>query len=221
MIYLFPFLAVAAGWAVTRMLPALTSKNLKLLLAFSGAFLLSLTIFHILPEVYAHFRPILGILVLAGLFLQIVLEFFSKGAEHGHVHQHRSQKIFPWALFLSLSLHAFTEGIPVEQHQSLLWGIVVHKLPVAAILALFLSQSGLSKTRVYSFLFLFALMTPLGTLVSEKLIGTDYQVYFSALVIGIFLHISTTILFETTEGHKFNLAKIMVVLLGFALAFGL
>lgn len=221
MIYIFPFLAVAAGWAVTRVLPALTSKNLKLLLAFSGAFLLSLTVFQILPEVYAHYRPVLSILVLAGLFLQIVLEFFSKGAEHGHVHLHHPQKIFPWALFLSLSLHAFTEGIPVEQHQSLLWGIVVHKLPVTAILALFLSESGLSKTRVYFFLFFFALMTPLGTLASDRLINPEYQLYFSALVIGIFLHISTTILFETTEGHKFNLAKILVVLLGFVLAYGL
>lgn len=221
MVYLFPFLSVAAGCAITKLLPTLTSKNLKLLLAFSGAFLLSLTVFHILPDVYADYRPVLGVFVLAGLFIQIILEFFSKGAEHGHIHSHSPRKVFPWALFLSLSLHAFTEGIPVEQHHSLLWGIIVHKLPVAAILAIFLTQSGLSKNRVYFFLFCFALMTPLGTLLSNEFIDQEYQPYFSALVIGIFLHISTTILFETTEGHKFNLAKILVVLLGFALAYGL
>lgn len=219
MLYLFPFLSVLTGWWIVRLQPRLTAKNLKLLLAFSGAFLLSLTVFHLMPEVYADYEPLLGILILLGLFFQIVLEFFSKGAEHGHVHLHQRQQLFPWALFLSLCLHAFTEGIPVNQHNSLLLGIVVHKLPVSAILSVYLIQSGLSKKWTLSFLFVFALMTPLGTLVSDQFIGAQWQLRFTAMVIGIFLHISTTILFETTEGHKFNLAKIVVVLMGFGFAY--
>jgi hypothetical protein len=38
------------------------------------------------------------------------------------------------------------------------------------------------------------------------------------LVAGIFLHVSTTILFENQKDHKFNAEKLAVVLLGTALA---
>ena len=39
-----------------------------------------------------------------------------------------------------------------------------------------------------------------------------------ALVIGIFLHISTTILFESSEEHRFNYYKLITILLGAGLA---
>jgi hypothetical protein len=35
-----------------------------------------------------------------------------------------------------------------------------------------------------------------------------------AVVVGIFLHISTTILFESSENHRFNLIKFVVILMG-------
>jgi hypothetical protein len=37
--------------------------------------------------------------------------------------------------------------------------------------------------------------------------------------VGMFLHISTTIIFETSENHKFNLAKLTAILLGVGLSF--
>ena len=40
-----------------------------------------------------------------------------------------------------------------------------------------------------------------------------------AIVVGIFLHLSTTIIFETSENHKVNLIKLLSILSGFALAF--
>ena len=61
-------------------------KNLKLLLAFSGAFLLSITVFNFLPEVYNNSNKPVGLFIMIGILLQVILEFFSKGAEHGHVH---------------------------------------------------------------------------------------------------------------------------------------
>ena len=63
-------------------------------------------------------------------------------------------------------------------------------------------------------------MTPLGLLIShfigQQLQG-DLQPYFAAVtgvVVGIFLHISTTILFESTENHRFNGLKFLTILLG-------
>jgi len=34
------------------------------------------------------------------------------------------------------------------------------------------------------------------------------------IVIGMFLHISTTIIFETSENHKFNLLKLSSIIAG-------
>ena len=42
-----------------------------------------------------------------------------------------------------------------------------------------------------------------------------------AVVVGMFLHISTTIIFETTENHKFNLLKLVSILVGVTLALGI
>jgi hypothetical protein len=39
-----------------------------------------------------------------------------------------------------------------------------------------------------------------------------------AMVIGIFLHISTTILFESSDGHKFSLQKILAIIIGACIA---
>ena len=74
--------------------------------------------------------------------------------------------------------------------------------------------------KVLLFLTLFALMTPLGVLLSQE---TDiFKIYYSeisALVIGIFLHISTVILFESSEGHKFNLSKLISIIVAIAIAY--
>jgi hypothetical protein len=40
-----------------------------------------------------------------------------------------------------------------------------------------------------------------------------------AMVVGIFLHISTTILFEADENHKFNWMKFSIIVLGALVAF--
>jgi hypothetical protein len=57
-------------------------------------------------------------------------------------------------------------------------------------------------------------MTPLGTLASDFLPILDYYTEITALVIGILFHISSTIIFESSEGHKFNIAKVSMIVLG-------
>ncbi|MGB5462103.1 MAG: ZIP family metal transporter, partial [Aureibaculum sp.] len=89
-----------------------TTKLIQLLLSFSGAYLLSITVLHLLPEVFESHQKNIGIYILIGILLQTVLEYFSKGAEHGHIHIHPYTKGVPWLLFISLSAHAFLEGIP-------------------------------------------------------------------------------------------------------------
>ncbi|WP_289044428.1 ZIP family metal transporter [uncultured Olleya sp.] len=218
--FLFPILSVGLGFLIVLLFKPKQNRNLKLLLAFSGSFLLSTTVFHFLPEVYnSHGKPV-GLFIMIGILLQIILEFFSKGAEHGHVHIDKSRADFPWLLFISLSIHSVLEGIPIEAHEHLIYGIIIHKLPVAIILSTFFLASDISKIKCFIFLILFALMTPLGVFLSMQFeFFENYYYEVSALVIGIFLHISTTILFESSEGHKFNLAKLSTIILGIVLAY--
>ena len=193
-------------------------KIVRLLLAFSGAYLLSATILHLLPDVYTVNSDAtnIGIFILVGIILQSVLESFSKGAEHGHIHMHSDGKKFPTLLFVSLCIHAFSEGLPIHNaDDNLLWAIVVHKIPIAIVLTSFLLETKYSKKTVFSFLFFFGLMSPIGVLLGDKIpFFNTYQTEIKALIIGVFLHISTIILFESTENHKFNLQKFMAILLG-------
>ncbi|MEO5910831.1 MAG: zinc/iron permease, partial [Pelobium sp.] len=109
-------------------------KNLKLILSFSGAYLFAITILHLLPDVYAGDEThIVGLFILGGFILQILLEQFSQGIEHGHIHTHGHQQSIPWGIMLSLCLHAFLEGMPLtaKNNQELVYGIAIHHIPAA------------------------------------------------------------------------------------------
>ncbi|WP_435415283.1 ZIP family metal transporter [Polaribacter aestuariivivens] len=217
MSYFLLILSVLLGAALVFIIKP-SSKIVRLLLAFSGAYLLSVTILHLLPDVYTinSDDTVVGIFILVGIILQSVLESFSKGAEHGHIHIHSDGKKFPTLLFLSLCLHAFSEGLPIHHaDDNLLWAIVVHKIPIAIVLTTFLLHTNYSKKTVFLFLSFFAIMSPLGILLGDKILFFNtYSTEITALIIGVFLHISTIILFETTENHKFNLQKFIAILLG-------
>ena len=208
-------------------------NKLKLLIAFSGAYLLSITALHLLPEVFtgddrgAYF----GSFVLVGFFIQVMLEYLSGGIEHGHAHTHRSAGL-PVGLMIGLCLHAFLEGMPLgggdaghsHEHshshglEPLLLGIVLHKYPVAMVFLAMLLNSGLAKAKAFGLLAVFAAMAPLGTLLSGVEMVGQYNRESLAIVIGIFLHVSTTILFESSEDHRFNAYKMMAIAVGLALA---
>ena len=219
--YLLPLLSVLLGYLIALVLKPKNKTNLKLLLAFSGSFLLSLTVMHLLPDVYESHNDNIGICIMLGILFQIILEFFSKGAEHGHVHGHPNMSHIPWLLFISLCIHAFLEGFPVgHHHDNLAIGIAIHHLPIAIILTTFFINSHLNKQAIFAFMITFALMTPLGTFASDYLTGlNEYHNEITAVVIGILFHISSTIIFESSEGHKFNIAKVSMIILGIVLAY--
>jgi len=219
--YLLPILAVVLSFAFVYVVKPKNKNNFKLLLAFSGAFLLALTLFELLPSAYENSdAKTIGVFIMLGILLQIFLEFFSKGAEHGHVHLDSEKKEFPVLLFLSLCVHAFLEGFPIENHNTILYGILIHKVPIAIILSIFLLNSKIPLSKALLFIALFAFMTPLGSYVSANVNWVaSYYAPITALVIGVFLHISTVILFESSEGHTFNLRKIIVIILGITIAY--
>lgn len=220
MSYLFLFLVVYMGFLIVYLLKP-SQKFIRLLLAFSGAYLLSVTILHLLPEVYTanSDHKSVGIFILIGIVLQSVLESFSKGAEHGHIHVHEGNKEFPTLLFVSLCIHAFSEGLPVHNTDSnLLWAIIVHKIPIAIVLTSFLILSKYSLKQVVLLISIFAIMSPLGVFLGDEFVFfKTYAQQITSLIIGVFLHISTIILFESNENHKFNIKKFTAILMGILL----
>ena len=218
--YLLLFTSVIIGYVIALFLKVKEIKQISIFLAFSGAFLLSVTIFELLPEVYITPSKEIGVYIIIGILLQIFLDFFSKGAEHGHVHIHSDKQLFPWLLFISLSIHALLEGFPISEENNLIIGVIVHKIPIALILSIFFIKANYSKSTTLVFLFLFALMTPLGNWISNHIIfSPEQEVNITAITIGIFLHVSTTILFESSKNHKFNLSKMTAVVIAVLIAY--
>ena len=133
-------------------------------------------------------------------------------------------------LLISLAIHAYLEGMPLSgiepsmhNHNSfegsLLTGIALHKIPVTIVLMSLFSQAGFSKLKSFTLIGIFAIMAPLGALSGNFIHELSYyHKEIMAIVVGIFLHISTTILFESSEGHKFNFQKLIAIALGSVLA---
>ncbi len=219
--YLFLILAVLLSFGFVAIFKPKKSLGLQLLLAFSGAFLLALTIFDLLPEAYTASDPrSMGIYIMIGIILQIILEFFSKGAEHGHMHGELQNKGFPWLLFLSLCLHSFMEGLPLTSTNPILYGILIHKIPIALILSIFLLESNLKASSAIVFILIFSLMTPFGSFLAAHMeFITVNKAPITAIVIGILLHISSVILFESSQAHTFNLRKLVAIFIGILVAY--
>lgn len=216
------------------LIPEIKEKKYKLVLVFAGAYLFAITVIHILPELFSQTSDptTVGLFVLIGFFLQQILEYFTTGAEHGHIHHSDSghnHKAGSAILVLSgLSLHAFLEGSmlahpgSIHQHHesnTLLVGILLHKAPAAfALMSILLCQLRVKKWAVI-FLVIFALASPVGLLISDYFLTnnnltTENFNFLFAIVSGNFLHISTTIVFESSVDHHFNAKKLGVGLLG-------
>ncbi len=230
MSYFLPFFTVIVSFILTYFFKPNNQKAVKIFLSFSGGFLLGITLFEFLPELYGashhgHDHPHLdhrtvGLWIAGGILFQIFLEIFSHGAEHGHIHHASQSERFPIMFFLSLFIHSFFEGFPLHHTDGILLGVIIHKFPVAIIVSSFLLQSNFSKNKIALFILLFAFSTPLGVWVSSNFEGImKYYTHISALVVGVFLHVSTTILFESSEGHRYNIAKITAIISALVMAY--
>jgi zinc transporter ZupT len=227
------------------LVPKGKSTNYKLLLVFAGSYLFAITVIHILPELYRQNLGVelIGLFVLAGFFLQQLLEYFTSGVEHGHIHSpepheghhrhsHHHQSISSLVLLTALCIHAFLEGGmlaqpatmgPVYDVNAILLGIALHRAPAAFALMTVLTFQLHSRNKALPHLIGFSLAAPIGLLLSSYLAETEVLsatalIYLYALVCGNFLHISTTIVFESSPEHRFNAKKLAVAIFGALIA---
>jgi zinc and cadmium transporter len=232
------FLLTFAAGSASFFIPKVNNQYFKLSLVFAGAYLFSLTVIHILPELFGQHgdNSYIALYVLLGFFIQLVLEYFSEGVEHGHLHHHKEEHNHPpykWVgLLTALCLHAFLEGTLLahpdtihshESSNSVFFGILMHKLPAAFALMSVITCHISARWKTVLILLIFSLASPLGLVLSslfhdQAFLSDKAFVILFAIVSGNFLHISTTIFFESSPDHQFNLKKLLISLLGAAIA---
>lgn len=240
--YLLLFGSVLVGGGLAQALRGREDRFqrdfLPLLLSFSGAYLLGIAAMELMPTVFNDPGLHTGVWLLAGFFIQLLLEGLSQGVEHGHVHAHqRVGYRYGLTVMVGLGLHALLEGLPLgttatavelvagHAHMDgdhLLIGIVLHKIPAAFALGLLLRYSGYSRVFTWGCLLVFASLSPLGAMLGEVIsIDPVWRNRVLALVIGSFLHISTTILFEADGGREHGISpkKLMVIVVGMLVAY--
>lgn len=203
-------------------------KWIYLFLSAGGAFLMTIIFTHILPELFERIPNTAGYFLLGGFLVQIFLENYSRGIEHGHAHNTGSRRLLLISYF-ALCIHALLEGMPLasvffssttEFHQHLTAGIMLHKVPVAITLAMLLNKSGMRTQNAAVWLTGFIMCTILGSGI-QYLIGenagdaaTDLMFMSLGLTVGILLHVSTTILFESSDQHRLSTSRIIVIAVG-------
>jgi zinc transporter ZupT len=244
--YLILFAAGLIGGGMALYFQQVKAKYLSGLLSFSGAYLLGIAMLHMMPVAFQGNVAQPGLWILIGFSVQLLLEQLSGGIEHGHIHPHdHAGTGYMLQLMLGLSLHAFFEGLPLGNYEAfqhahhhhghehasangglyLLMGIVLHKAPEAFALTAMLLASGFRKSIVIVCLVIFATISPLGAALAETLgargvLDMEVQEKIMAFVIGSFLHIATTILFETdgSAQHHLPWGKLGLIGLGLGLA---
>lgn len=221
--------SLVPGLAIFHANSAWLGKSIKPLLSLSGTFLLAISFCHLLPEAYSTLDLNAGYFVLGGFFLQVILEYLTHGVEHGHYHPHgHFTKYFPVLAIGGLTVHSIIESLPMmhdhNHQQNYLLGIIMHKAPIAITLASILKSSPLKTRNAWIWFLPFCLSAPLTVLVGNIYnlntgLSEVWLARFSAIAVGIFLHVGTTILFELEDGHKLKPSKLLAILLGLAIYF--
>lgn len=151
------------------------------------------------------------------------------GHNHNHHHRHVDQPMSALVLLFALCIHAFLEGgmlaAPTFDHShiydvnAILFGIALHRAPAAFALMTVLTFQMRRRREAIPHLVFFSLAAPIGLLLSTyltelEILSSTGMIYLYALVSGNFLHISTTIVFESTPEHRFNARKLAIAVVG-------
>ncbi|MBR1851116.1 MAG: hypothetical protein IJ789_07060 [Bacteroidales bacterium] len=222
------YIMIVAGVALWALMvlagKRLSDSAMRAITVFGGAFLLAVCSLDLLPELStpgnAHFALLPYVAVLVGFLIQQILDSLSAHAEHGHT----EEGFTLFGLLLGLSLHALIEGMPLVDangsvNHGLLWGIIIHNIPVAIILVGLMKARGYGFCPVLALLTLFGIMSPLGSLLNHYVIqpSPEVQQAIVGLVVGVLLHVSSSILFDHKRNH-FSWLSVLLTTVAFAAA---
>lgn len=168
------FITMLGGYIPTFRL--LSPGKFLVLICFCLGSLLGAVLFHIIPRV----NPVLGMGMISPMALGFLITYFFEKTFAWNTLE--SDKVSYQTIGLStlcgLSFHSLVEGLAMGTALKMEIGIfviaalIIHKFPVALILSSLFVKAGIFKKRTILFIiFLFALITPLGTGISYVLFG--------------------------------------------------
>lgn len=201
---------------------------------FGSAFLFAICFVHLLPEVYRWSNnrsaspvsmKMVGIAILIGFLLQLLLDKIGAGHEHmphSPSETHLASKKSAILFLTGLSVHAFLEGMALihdgHVERSMFYGVLVHNIPLSMMLMMYLSGTGYKKAETLCLLSVFGVAGPLGALSGTRfdLLQSHYHIVL-AVVIGILLHVASSILYHPDTRHGGKYSFLYAVILAFVL----
>ncbi len=185
---------------------------------FSAGIFIGAVLFHMIPDA----NPILGFQMVYPMligFLSIYGIEKALGTKDGTTQELVFQKMGLSAL-IGISFHSFVEGFAMGAATLMNFGFVViaaiifHKFPAAMLLgALFIKAGKYDRKTIISIIFLFALTTPLGVLLSYGVFGLIDKYWLGvsiAVSAGTFIYLAFFDLMVIGNEQKGNKALNMV-----------
>ena len=223
----YPFLmfifsiTMIGGWIPTIKL--WSQETFRLIISFCAGILLGAVFFHVLPEISTVLGRQLGYSVMFGFLLIFVLEKFIMvhPCEEGECDYHK----IGIAAYVGIGFHSILDGIAIgagtmmNLSSIIILAVTIHKFPAAlALSSLLVKGKEYTKKKILISMFIFALATPVGALVSVFVFqGVDDYVVATALGIsaGTFLFISIGDLLPTVyEEHEKGYKNLVSLCLG-------
>ncbi len=210
--------------------------DMHLLMVFAGAYIFSITIIHLIPELMTQtVNPQrVGLLMLAGFFIQILLDSTTSGLGHSHMLDDRDPglRYSPVILTFGLCIHALMDGSilihpgaggQTEYATGLLIGIVLHKIPAAIALAGVLKMTIKNDRISMILLLIFSLASPAGLLFSElfhklDIMSNEGFLMLFAVISGNFIYISTSVFFDSGHHRPAWKKTVIITLMGALMA---
>ncbi len=230
-------LALAGGlWGSVR---RIGEERLHIALAFAAGFFLGATFLDLLPTAFMSevgMEPTtIGALALLGFLVIYIVErgLAPGGRAESHANEH---VVVALTALFGLSAHSIAEGgaLLVASYggatgESVLLSIGLHKGIAGLALGSLFGLAHFSKKKTIVLLVVFALMTPLGALLSDLIVSggslVEQNTYFTVITAfssGVFLYVATVdILPEVLHSRAALAWKLLLVALGAAVMWGI
>ena len=223
LIFIF-VITMAGGWIPT--LKPWSQKTFRMLISFCAGVLLGAVFFHMLPEISPILGRKMGFPIMLGFLGIYVMEKFIMvhPCEEGGCNYHK----IGIAAYVGIGFHIILDGVAIGAGNMLnismviLLAVTIHKFPAALALSSILVKGGeYSRKKILTSMFIFALATPIGALVSMNVMGnlenTDIIGFALGVSAGTFLYISIGDLLPTVheedENKNLNLVLLFVGIL--------
>ena len=218
LIFIFA-ITMAGGWIPT--LKPWSQKTFRMLISFCAGILLGAVFFHMVPEISPILGRKMGFPIMLGFLGIYVMEKFIMvhPCEEGACDYHK----IGVAAYVGIGFHSILDGVAIGAGNMLnismviLLAVTIHKFPAALALSSILVKGGeYSRKKILTSMFIFALATPIGALVSMNVMGnldnTDIIGFALGVSAGTFLYISIGDLLPTVheEDEKKNLNLVLL-----------